>query len=267
MRGWAQLDVRLPEPHQVSVCFGRTALRVTDRQRQKTYWASIDGRDVCLLVFEGRGRNCPACHRTRRTRWKTIEAEANANYRGLLPYPVWYPDGSTGNGQGRPLRVRRGVPDGHDWRRATTGALRRVPPTTSDAPSHRAERLIHRGLTGDRHLAGIRSETELVLEPHTVWDRHRIERSCSSQASKFQTGSCSNSLFAFVAAGSSGPVEAGGRLRQPERVRVAHDERPRSDSSRTRRVSLRVGRLHGVLTLEHAWRVDSGLVSHAAPEL
>jgi hypothetical protein len=96
MRGWARLHVHLPEPQPVSVCFGRTALGVTDRQRHKIVWATVDGRDGCLLVFEGRGRNCPACHRSRRTRWKTIEAEANANYRGLLIYPVWYPDGSRG---------------------------------------------------------------------------------------------------------------------------------------------------------------------------
>jgi len=121
MRGWARLQSHVPEPNPLSVCYGRSALRVTDRQRQKTFWSSIDGRDGCLVVFEGRGRNCPACHRSRRTRWKTIEAEANANYRGLLPYPVWYPDGSTGN-----VRVGR-CACGTEFQTAMTGAgLRRT---------------------------------------------------------------------------------------------------------------------------------------------
>jgi len=95
MRGWARLHARCPEPRPVSVCFGRALLKITDRQRIRRFWVSTEGRDGCLVVFAGRGRNCPPCHASRRVRWKTIEAEANATYRGLLAYPVWYPDGST----------------------------------------------------------------------------------------------------------------------------------------------------------------------------
>lgn len=95
MRSWARLDFHASDERPLSVCFGRTALKLTDHQTLRTFWSSVEGRDGCLVVFEGRGRNCPRCHRSRRTRWKTIEAEANANRRGLLTYPVWYPDGST----------------------------------------------------------------------------------------------------------------------------------------------------------------------------
>ena len=134
--------------HPVSVCFGRTALRVKDRptaenvlgqHRRGAMDASSCSRDAAC--------NCPACHRARRTRWKTIEAEANANYRGLLPYPVWVPGRLEESGQGRPLRVWLGIPDDRDGRGTSTDALRRVPATTSDAPPHRTERILDRVLT------------------------------------------------------------------------------------------------------------------------
>lgn len=98
MREWARLHVGFPDPSPACVCFGKPLREIVDRQRMTKFWASVEGRDGCLLVFAGRSRNwnCPACHASRRTRWTTFEAEANANRRGLLTYPVWYPDGSTG---------------------------------------------------------------------------------------------------------------------------------------------------------------------------
>ena len=100
-----------------------------------------------------------------------------------------------------------------------------------------------------------------------MWDRHRIGRPCSSQASTFQTGSCSNSRAAFAA---SGLVESA------ETLEDAYDSQREfvSLTISDREAILRaledcpfgLAELRGVLTLEHAWRVDSGLVSHAASE-
>ncbi len=96
MRGWVSLQVRVADPSPVAVCFGQAYIRVLDRERLRRDWANVEGRDGCLVVFRGHGDNCQRCSELRRTRRKTIEAEANANYRGFMLYPVWYEDGSTG---------------------------------------------------------------------------------------------------------------------------------------------------------------------------
>ncbi len=96
MRGWTRLQIRVVDRSPLTVCFGRAAIQVFDRERRREFWASVEGRDGCLVVVRGRGENCQRCAELRRSRWKTFEAEANANYRGLMLHTVYYEDGSTG---------------------------------------------------------------------------------------------------------------------------------------------------------------------------
>jgi hypothetical protein len=78
---------------RLSVCVG-DLMRKVDIDGSGPTWVVFDGKDGCGLVLRGRSASCRECQRTQTTRHARQLAEWRQNYRAILEYPVYFPDGT-----------------------------------------------------------------------------------------------------------------------------------------------------------------------------